>query len=314
MEDARFLCILKHASFSGKFDDLTILMINKDTMILMVFNWADCLIVFPMESSKPVTQDFDYLLVLDFEATCIEHGKIQPVQEIIEFPVIAIKTDGWKETAIFHQYVKPTVNSTLTTFCTSLTGIIQETVDNGKTLPEVLEDFDVWLGENQIKQTNFTFVTCGDWDLKFALPDECQAKKIEIPEYFKKWINLKKAYAKYTGRYPKGDLKEMLAGCNLTLEGRHHSGIDDTKNICRIVETLYKGGYKFRNSNQVARTVWNSELDSTRSRERPKTRSTLRPVVKDAQTPTGERTYWGADGKRRPLQKPTLNSFLEKPF
>ncbi|PAV76879.1 hypothetical protein WR25_26775 [Diploscapter pachys] len=171
-----------------------------------------------MESSKPIAQDFDYLLVLDFEATCIEHEKIQPVQEIIEFPVIAISTDGWKETAVFHQYVKPTVNPILTPFCTSLTGIIQNTVDNGKTLPEVLKDFDFWLEENQIKQTNFAFVTCGDWDLKFALPDECQAKKMQIPEYFTKWINVKKAYAEHTGSFPKYGLQSLLAKCNLTFE------------------------------------------------------------------------------------------------
>ncbi|PAV70389.1 hypothetical protein WR25_06427 [Diploscapter pachys] len=173
----------------------------------------------PLGSSKPVAQDFDYLLVLDFEATCIENDKIQPVQEIIEFPVIAINTDGWKETAIFHQYVKPTVNPILTTYCTSLTGIIQEMVDNGKTLSEVLEDFDFWLEENQIKQTNFTFVSCGDWDLQLALPSECQAKEIEMPEYLTKWINVKKAYAEHTGEFPKG-LKDLLARCNLTFEVR----------------------------------------------------------------------------------------------
>ena len=38
-----------------------------------------------MESSKPIAQDFDYLLVLDFEATCIENDKIQPVQVFFKF-------------------------------------------------------------------------------------------------------------------------------------------------------------------------------------------------------------------------------------
>ncbi|PAV82935.1 hypothetical protein WR25_00959 [Diploscapter pachys] len=223
-----------------------------------------------MKNSKPVAQSFDYLLVLGFETTCIENGQIQPVKEIIEFSVIAISTDGWRETAAFHKYIKPTINPTLTTFCTSLTRIEQETVNNGKKLFGVLKDFDSWLEENQIKQTNFTFVTYSDWDLKFVLSDECRAKKIKIPEYFTKWIDLKKAYAEHTGEFPEGGLGEMLVRCNLTFEGRLRRGINNTRNVCRVVETLYKSGYKFR--------------------------STLRSVVKDARTPTGERTYWSADG------------------
>jgi inhibitor of KinA sporulation pathway (predicted exonuclease) len=38
----------------------------------------------------PVEPDLEYLLVLDFEATCIKDQKINPCPEIIEFPVFAI--------------------------------------------------------------------------------------------------------------------------------------------------------------------------------------------------------------------------------
>lgn len=31
-----------------------------------------------------------YLMILDFEATCINNGKLEPCSEIIEFPVMLI--------------------------------------------------------------------------------------------------------------------------------------------------------------------------------------------------------------------------------
>jgi len=37
----------------------------------------------------------------------------------------------------------------------------------------------------------------------------------------------------------------MLELLNLPLEGRHHSGIDDTKNLTRVVQTLLEQDYTF---------------------------------------------------------------------
>lgn len=38
------------------------------------------------------------------------------------------------------------------------------------------------------------FVTCGDWDLKVMLPDQCQYLGLPVADYFKQWINLKKVH------------------------------------------------------------------------------------------------------------------------
>lgn len=37
----------------------------------------------------------------------------------------------------------------------------------------------------------------------------------------------------------------MLKALNIAHEGRHHSGIDDVKNICNISIELMKKGFKF---------------------------------------------------------------------
>ncbi|KAK6017576.1 exonuclease, partial [Ostertagia ostertagi] len=95
-------------------------------------------------------QNFDYLLVLDFEATCCDDGKILPYQEIIEFPVAKLDVRSWTVNSYFHQYVKPTVNPVITSFCTHLTGIIQEMVDEQPTIDRVLSDFDDWLKKGRL--------------------------------------------------------------------------------------------------------------------------------------------------------------------
>lgn len=40
----------------------------------------------------------------------------------------------------------------------------------------------------------------------------------------------------------------MLENLKLPLVGRHHSGIDDARNIAQIVTTLMKGGLEFNQS------------------------------------------------------------------
>jgi len=200
----------------------------------------------PKESQKNEKQ-FEYLLVLDFEATCQDGRKISP-QEIIEFPCAIINTkNGFKTEDIFHKYVRPIHHPILTDFCTNLTGITQDMVSTSDTFDTVFTQFRTWL-ENEhglvgshSEQTNdnFAFVTCGDWDLKHMLPEQCRTSQVSIPGYMKKWINIKSSFSSLfgTNKFPKG-LSSMLHQLDMEFEGRPHSGIDDVKNIVRIVQHL----------------------------------------------------------------------------
>ena len=181
----------------------------------------------------------DYYLVLDFEATCDEITKPEP-QEIIEFPVLKVNATTMETEAIFHTYVQPTAHPKLTPFCTQLTGITQEMVNGKPSLLEVLEMFDQWMEKEELKvDANVCFVTCGDWDLKTMLPSQCEHLKVSVPPYFKQWLNIKKAFKKITGTRAVS-MVQMLGHLGLTLDGRHHSGIDDSKNIAKILKELIK--------------------------------------------------------------------------
>lgn len=183
-------------------------------------------------------KQLDYYLVLDFEATCDNRKPPKP-QEIIEFPVLKVNSHSLVTEAVFHSYVLPTVHPNLTQFCTELTGITQDMLAGKPDLATVLTSFHEWMGKNGLLDdgVSFCFVTCGDWDLKTMLPGQCKYFKIDVHDYFKRWINIKRVFTRITGQKATG-MPGMLDHFKLTLDGRHHSGIDDTKNIAKILAKL----------------------------------------------------------------------------
>ncbi|XP_063637461.1 ERI1 exoribonuclease 3 isoform X9 [Pan troglodytes] len=156
-------------------------------------------------------QRYHYFLVLDFEATC-DKPQIHP----------------------------------------QLTGIIQAMVDGQPSLQQVLERVDEWMAKEGLLDPNVKsiFVTCGDWDLKVMLPGQCQYLGLPVADYFKQWINLKKAYSFAMGCWPKNGLLDMNKGLSLQHIGRPHSGIDDCKNIANIMKTLAYRGFIFKQTSK----------------------------------------------------------------
>jgi len=189
---------------------------------------------------------------LDFEANCTNQGSLK-CQEVIEFPIVPVclKTNKILQDKIFHEYVKPTEVPEITEFCTGLTGITQETVNKGSTIQEVLQKCDAYMLKNGFNNENTVFVTCGNWDLNTCLKNEMTYKNIQYSEYFKKFVNIKMMYESVTGQKAKG-MDGMLQDLNLELDGKHHSGIDDSKNIAKILVELLK---KARVTNLLVKNV-----------------------------------------------------------
>lgn len=143
--------------------------------------------------------------------------------------------------------VTPTANPQLSAFCTELTGITQDMVTNQPVLTDVLKSFHAWLEKEKLleAQTRSIFVTCGDWDLYTMLPSQCSYFQLPRPEYFNHWINIKKSFHKATGKFSRSGMMGMLNDLNIPHSGRHHSGIDDCKNIAEILKALIQRGYVF---------------------------------------------------------------------
>ena len=182
-------------------------------------------------------EKMDYFLVLDFQAN---HNESYPdVKEIIEFPVLKLNVATLMVEAEFYTYVQPSVQPNITPFITEYTGITQDMVRGKPYLSEVLEKLHEWMISEGLMdgKLNFIFVTCGDWDLKSALPNNCSFLKLAYQDYLKRWINIKACFQAVTDI--KGyDMLPMLDYLGMELKGRHGSGIDNSRNIARIMVEL----------------------------------------------------------------------------
>mmetsp|Transcript_73358 Transcript_73358/g.194652 ORF Transcript_73358/g.194652 Transcript_73358/m.194652 type:complete len:344 (+) Transcript_73358:80-1111(+) len=192
-------------------------------------------------------QHFDYFLVVDFEATCNAEqrgeGALTP-QEIIEFPVALLNSATLEVESVFHCFVKPVVHPRLTDFCTELTGVTQEQVDAGLDLGDALDQLDRWMEHHCLhvvavpaeRRRSFLFVSCGDWDLNH-LRSQCKKQQLAAPQWSRRVCNLKYMYERVFGTRQVG-MMGMLQGLCITHTGKHHSGIDDVRNITAILQKL----------------------------------------------------------------------------
>jgi len=198
--------------------------------------------VVPRVVGKPL----NYILVLDFEATC-EKDQNDYVHEIIEVPVVMLNVQTGKIEAEFHSYVRPTTNPILTNFCKELTGIEQEWVNHSKILSEVMTDLHDWLIKvNLLSQDNlpiqpFAFATDGPWDFDNFLVTEYSRLSLPVPFYFHEYVNIRMMFADYF-RCSRMNVSRMLERMGMQFQGRLHSGIDDSRNITQIAKSLISSG------------------------------------------------------------------------
>lgn len=185
--------------------------------------------------------NYDYYAVLDFEATC-EHDHSMKDVEIIEFPTVIIDRRSGRVIDEFRMYSKPVINPVLTNFCKTLTGIRQEQVD---TAPKFEIVYEAWR-EFMKQYPNSLFITCGDWDFESMLPRQLgyEAKHSE----YSTWCNIKILFSRFLAKHPPHKINKkrrklfgmdmMLRIMGLELEGWHHCGLDDSRNIAKIVKEM----------------------------------------------------------------------------
>ena len=156
-------------------------------------------------------------IVFDLEATCDDKGNWD--NETIQIGAVNTETG---ET--FNQYIKPTLNPILTPFCTKLTGITQDKVDGAEHFLIVFSKFLTWAGKDS------KFLSWGYYDKKQLMKD---CARYHVPMALFHHRSLKHDYADLTKTSPRG-MKEVLRREGLTLDGRHHNGLDDALNIAKI--------------------------------------------------------------------------------
>lgn len=184
-----------------------------------------------------MTEALRYLCVLDFEATCWLKSN---EHEIIEFPSIIVDLETNEAIDRIQMFVKPKVHPVVSAFCNQLTGITQDQVDKGISLPEALKQHHKFISQYR----PLIICTDGDWDLKTMLPLECKIHNITAPKAYSKWINIKRDFEALYGSSKSGGITQMCETLKIKTKGRLHSGIDDCENIAQIVIQMRKDGWK----------------------------------------------------------------------
>ncbi|XP_071963742.1 uncharacterized protein [Antedon mediterranea] len=234
-----------------------------------------------LKKAQKCSQEFMFLIVIDFESTCWKEKQMNTGQEIIEFPAVLLNTSTGAIVDEFHSYVLPMEKPQLSKFCTEFTGITQDMVESGAPISVILSQFLRWLKKlaaeydmdyhvTKEDKKLCTFVTWSDWDLGMCLQRECLRKQIYKPPVLESWIDLRATYKNFYQRKPNG-LNGALQDVGIQFEGRQHSGLDDARNtsqlawkmICdgcqmSITKTLDKG----RSSSGLTRSSSSNQISS----------------------------------------------------
>ncbi len=201
-----------------------------------------------------ITQDFTHAIILDFEATCDDTDPPHP-QEIIEFPSVLLELSSLTVVDSFEAFVRPHYHPTLTAFCKALTGIDQRDVDAADRFPTVFASHQAWLAHHGLHDGNALMVTCGDWDLKTMLPTQCAATippLKTVPAIYRRWQNVKRPFGQSMGTAKAPGMVGMLQALDLPLQGRHHRGIDDCRNITELYKALLRRGARVEVTGKVS--------------------------------------------------------------
>jgi len=176
------------------------------------------------------------ILSIDLEATCWENDGDHQKQhsEIIEIGICKLNTTTGKVTESEGLLVKP-VKSTISEFCTRLTSITPQMVEKDGIL--LSEACDILQKRYNSKQ--FTWASYGAYD-KTMLKEQCQKADIPYP-MANHHINVKVLFAEIYDLQKGIGMAGALRMLKLPLIGTHHRGVDDAKNIAKILSNLLEG-------------------------------------------------------------------------
>lgn len=169
-------------------------------------------------------------LVIDFEATCCDRGSVPREQmEIIEIGAVIADGQDFRVLDEFQTFVRPVRSPQLTEFCMRLTSIRQSDVDAAPTFPEGIGRFKAWLARYE----GFVFCSWGDYDRK-QLQQDCDFHHVSNP-ISAQHINVKRVISERQKLAKKLGLDEAVRLAGLNFSGTHHRGIDDARNIARLL-------------------------------------------------------------------------------
>jgi len=171
----------------------------------------------------------DKIIVVDLEATCWRgYPPKGQTNQIIEVGVCLLDVKTSEISKKRGILVGPT-RSTISPFCTELTTITQEMIDEqGIPLKEACNIlFEQYNSKKRI------WASYGGYDARMFEKD-CKSHKIKYP-FGKKHINVKTWFALRHNLTKEIGMARALEHLEIPLEGTHHRGVDDAYNTAKLL-------------------------------------------------------------------------------
>lgn len=197
------------------------------------------------------------LLLLDLEGGGNQSGEFGE-DEIIEVPVLAMCAKTYQELGRFHHFARPGAwDRDAAVMRQRFKPLCFNRESTALPFPQVIANMRKYIAtvlhksENQVQKDDFLFVTCGNWDVKTIIPQQCNkpypgAVDVETQKLlFHRWCNLKDAFRIFYGleksKAPTG-MRGMLNRLRIKLVGQHHLGMDDVSNLAEIMKVMLSKG------------------------------------------------------------------------
>ncbi|MGC4982353.1 exonuclease domain-containing protein [Streptomyces sp. DT193] len=171
------------------------------------------------------------LNVVDVEATCWD-GPPPPgaVSEIIEIGLTVVDLDEGVRLEKHRLLVRP-ARSTVSAFCTELTGLTPDEVEQGVEFAEACRELAA-----RHRTGERPWASWGDYD-RHQFTRQCAATETPYP-FGHRHANAKAVFTAAHGLRKRPGMAQALRLAELPLEGRHHRGEDDAWNIAALVLDL----------------------------------------------------------------------------
>lgn len=178
---------------------------------------------------------FKYHLIVDLEATCCNDGSFpRDEMEIIEIGAVMLSAETLQIVSEFQTFIQPLQHPQITDFCKELTSISQNDVDSAPNFKEAIKSFQTWANGF----ASFDFSSWGYYD-KNQLEKDCRFHQIPFP-INAPHRNLKLEFSQLLGVSKGYGMSKALSKIGIKLEGTHHRGIDDARNIAKIFVYIQK--------------------------------------------------------------------------
>ncbi|MCB9780132.1 MAG: exonuclease domain-containing protein [Alphaproteobacteria bacterium] len=171
-------------------------------------------------------------LVVDLEATCDQRGFSRSDMETIEVGCVLVDDATLRPVDEFQTFVRPVVRPHLTDFCRTLTSIRQADVDGAPIFALAMQHWADWMAGHGLAPGDATFASWGAYDHNQLSQDAARAG-VPLPLGGAPF-NIKQAFADQLG-IKKCGMAGALSLVGLPLAGTHHRGIDDARNIARLL-------------------------------------------------------------------------------